>query len=454
MSLFTNPNADASRLQSHPTLTSHTPNTIATITAAKTTAARTTKKALTGVFAALLVASMSATSVSAATKGKAKAKPKLKVTAPKATTAPTTPPATVAATVAPTAAPTTAKPVGPSGSTVTAEGISAARCEANKKAGKITYLSGFDYAATASIVEMVVADAKGYFAKMCLDVDVKASFSTVNYALVADNKAQFASSGSYVELVRNTPKERPLVAVYELGKTAIETLMVRDDGKLKNITDLRNKTIGIKGDVPPSIQLMLSKAGLKRGTDYKEQNVDGFNPVAHFSLPIDALPGFKSNEPGQLSRNNPPIPVTTFDPTDYNINGSFGLVYTNTKFVKEHPTAAQDFVRAALKGYQDSAADIDEAVAICVKKINATGNRNFLSPVGEGFRWKVEAKIVADNTPAGTAIGLMNARRFSTQLDEYFDAGILKEKPAVADTFDDSLVKGVYGSDLKVIWPK
>ena len=408
-------------------------------------------KTIAGFFAVSLVAGLSAPLAFAATKStikpKAKAPAKAKTTQAKATVAPTT--------VTPTAAPTTvAKAARPTGNTVSAEGISAARCEANKKAGKITYLSGFDYAATASIVEMVVADAKGYFAKMCLDVDVKASFSTANYALVADNKAQFASAGSYVELVRNTPKERPLVAVYELGKTAVETLMLRDDGKLKNITDLRGKTIGIKGDLPPSIQLMLNKAGLKRGTDYREQNVDGFNPVAHFSLPIDALPGYKSNEPGQLSRNTPPVRITTFDPTEYNINGSFGLVYTNAKFVKEHPTAAQDFVRAALKGYQDAAADTDEAVAICVKKINATGNRNFLSPVGEGFRWKVESQIVADSTPVGTAIGLMNARRFSTQLDEYFEAGILKERPSVSDTFDESLAKGVYGSDRKVIWPK
>jgi ABC-type nitrate/sulfonate/bicarbonate transport system substrate-binding protein len=425
--------------------------TPATTASTRVNGTSTLTKTVVGFFAAALAIGVGAPAASAATKATTKPKAKAIKAKPKATVAPTTVASAVAATAAPT---TVAKPAGPSGSTVTAEGISPARCEANKKAGKITYLSGFDYAATASIVEMVVADAKGYFAKMCLDVDVKASFSTANYALVADNKAQFASAGSYVELVRNTPKERPLLAVYELGKTAVETLMVRDDGKLKNITDLRNKTIGIKGDLPPSLQLMLNKAGLKRGTDYKEQNVDGFNPVAHFSLPIDALPGYKSNEPGQLSRNTPPVKITTFDPTEYNINGSFGLVYTNAKFVKDHPTAAQDFVRAALKGYADAAADTDEAVAICVKKINATGNRNFLSPVGEGFRWKVEAKIVADSTPTGTAIGVMNARRFSTQLDEYFEAGILSAKPSVGDTFDESLAKGVYGSDLKVVWPK
>jgi ABC-type nitrate/sulfonate/bicarbonate transport system substrate-binding protein len=444
MNSLSNPHVDAPRQQPAKTR--------------KTIASKTTF----GLFAVGLVVAMNAPSAFAAKstntvkpKAKTTAKSSAKITKAKTTEAKATVAPSTVATVAPTAAPTTvAKAAGPAGNTVTAEGISVARCEANKQAGKITYLSGFDYAATASIVEMVVADAKGYFAKMCLDVDVKASFSTANYALVADNKAQFASAGSYVELVRNTPKERPLLAVYELGKTAVETLMVRDDGKLKDITDLRGKTIGIKGDLPPSIQLMLNKAGLKRGPDYKEQNVDGFNPVAHFSLPIDALPGYKSNEPGQLSRNTPPVKITTFDPTEYNVIGSFGLVYTNAKFMKEHPTAAQDFVRAALKGYQDAAADTDEAVAICVKKINATGNRNFLSPVGEGFRWKVESKIVADSTPPGIAIGVMNARRFSAQLDEYLEAGILKEKPPVTDTFDEAIAKGIYGADLKVIWPK
>ena len=63
-----------------------------------------------------------------------------------------------------TAAPSTAAPAPALTNAVTVDGITADRCAANKKAGKITYLSGFDYAATASIVEMIVADAKGYFA--------------------------------------------------------------------------------------------------------------------------------------------------------------------------------------------------------------------------------------------------------------------------------------------------
>src|SRR5262249_53291103 len=87
---------------------------------------------------------------------------------------------------------------------LSASGISPDRCAANKAAGKITYLSGFDFAASASIVEVVVAKQKGYFDKMCLDVDLKSSFSTANYPLVASGTAQFASAGSYSEVLEQS----------------------------------------------------------------------------------------------------------------------------------------------------------------------------------------------------------------------------------------------------------
>ena len=67
------------------------------------------------------------------------------------------------------------------------------RCEANKAAGTITYLSSFDFAAAASIVEVLVAEERGYFDELCLDVEIQPSFSTANYPLVAANDAQFSS---------------------------------------------------------------------------------------------------------------------------------------------------------------------------------------------------------------------------------------------------------------------
>ena len=48
------------------------------------------------------------------------------------------------------------------------------RCDANKAAGTITYLSGFDFAAAASIMEVMMAADRGYYDDLCLDVEAHA----------------------------------------------------------------------------------------------------------------------------------------------------------------------------------------------------------------------------------------------------------------------------------------
>src|SRR5206468_2675815 len=126
-----------------------------------------------------------------------------------------------------TSAPTAAGP-GLVGS-VSTTGISADRCAANKAAGKITYLSGFDFAATASVVEVVMAKEKGYFDAMCLDVDLKSSFSTANYPLVAAGQAQFASGGNYSEVLTQSKGGAKFSVVVDEGKSGIDALLVKPD---------------------------------------------------------------------------------------------------------------------------------------------------------------------------------------------------------------------------------
>ena len=360
-----------------------------------------------------------------------------------------------------TAAPTTAAPgttVVPSttvttvASGVTVDGISADRCAANKQAGKITYLSGFDFAASASIVEIIVAKSKGYFDKMCLDVDLKSSFSTANYALVGSNTAQFASAGSYAEVLSFTKDGAKFVTVAVDGKVGVDALLVRAEGTVKTPADLKGKTIGVKGALPPAEVALLNKYGLKQGKDYNEVSLDGFDPKQHWAQPIDALPVYKSNEPGQLDAAG--IKYVMFDPAKEGIPGTFGVLYTNAKFTSEHPTAVQDFVRAAMKGLADAIADPAAAVKLAFAKITEGGNKNYLSEAGESYRWGVEAKIVADNTPSGEGVGLVKAADLQKIVDAYTAAGVFTTKPAIEGTYDESITKGIYDAQAKVIWPK
>ena len=347
-----------------------------------------------------------------------------------------------------TGSPTTAPSVGE----VTAAGIPPARCAANKAAGRITYLSGFDFSASASIVEVIVAQQKGYFEKMCLDVDLKASFSTANYPLVAANEAQFASAGSYAEIADyDQANDAGLVVVAIDGKTAIDSLIVKE-GEGTALADLKGKTIGVKGKLPPSIKAMLAKAEMVEGNDYTTVGIEGFDPLVHIQLPgLAGFPGYKSNEPGTLERAG--ISFTLFDPSKNGIPGSFGVIYSNAGFLTEHPTAAQDFVRASMRGMEDAVADPTAAAQAAVDLINANGNKSFLSPEGEQFRWTTESGLVTQFTPKGQPVGLIDPADLQSQIDAYDAVGIFTEKPTIEGTYDSSLIAGVYGPDGKVVWP-
>ncbi len=332
------------------------------------------------------------------------------------------------------------------------EAFPAERCSANEAAGTITYLTGFDFAATASIVDVIVADANGYYDDLCLDVEITPSFSTANYPLIAENDAQFASGGSFSEVVAfaDANDAEFLVTAVE-GPTAIDSLIVKP-GVATELADLAGTTIGVKGKLPPSVAAMLATAGLTENEDYETVLIDGFDPLAHIAIEsIDGFPGYKSNEPGTLERNG--VEFDLFDPLDYDIPGSFGIIYTNAEFVAAHPTAAEDFMRATMRGLDDAIADPEGAATTALELINAGGNPNFLSPEGEVFRWTTDAALISDLTPAGAGFGVPDISALQNELDTYGEVGLFGDTTTPQATeFLSDIINGVYDG-ATVIWP-
>jgi hypothetical protein len=142
------------------------------------------------------------------------------------------------------------------------------RCAANEDAGTITFLTGFDYAAASSIVDVIVADAAGYYGDLCLDVEIRPGFSSGNYPQVASGTAQFASGGSFSEIVSfSAANDAQFVAATVEGRSAIDTLIVKS-GEATELSDLAGSTIGVKGKLPPSIDVMMRGEGLVEGDDF------------------------------------------------------------------------------------------------------------------------------------------------------------------------------------------
>ena len=323
------------------------------------------------------------------------------------------------------------------------------RCEANRAAGPLTFMTGFDLAAAAGIIEVVVAEDKGYFDDMCLDVTIQPGFAPGNSAALAAGTVQLGVTATFGELVTtNIRGDADLMGFAQLGHTAISQLLIDPASGVSDLSDLAGMTMGIKGDIPIAIQAMIAKAGLQRGT-FDELLLEGFNPVEHFALGIEALPVYRSNEPRWLDLAG--IDYITFDPLEYEVPASFAIYMTTRSFYEEHPTVVEDFVRAGLRGYYFAADNPEEAINLAFERIEAAGNQMFLAREHELYRWTTDQKIIEDVTPDGLVIGQMNVARLGEEIENLVDLGVYEQKPDWLAMLDATVVPKLYeGNEL--IW--
>ena len=326
----------------------------------------------------------------------------------------------------------------------------AERCQANRDAGKITFVTGFDFAAAAGIIDAIVADAQGYFEELCIDFEIQPGFAPSNGALVIEGQAQFGASGSFAELVaNNVAGEGDLVALIHWGRTAIEAIVLPEGSAVEDFAGLCGSLIGIKGDLPYSLQASVALSGIERGC-FEEILLDGFDPIAHLDLGIDALPVYKSNEPNTLTSNG--VPFTMLDPLDFGVPSSFGVTFTTQSMIDDNPGLVADVVRALIRGQAFAAANPDVAVENAFELIDAAGNPLYFAMEAERYRWGVESGLIADLAPAGVGLGTPDLDLFGAEIDALVQAGVFESTPDWQSMVNTDVAAGVYDGTT-LIWP-
>lgn len=326
----------------------------------------------------------------------------------------------------------------------------AERCQTNTDAGTITFVTGFDFAAAAGIAEVIVADAEGYFEELCLDVEIQPGFAPSNGALIIEGQGQFGMAGSFSELVNNNiAGDGDLVAVLHWGRTAIEAMVVPESNPATSFDELCGGLIGIKGDLPYSLQAAVALAGAERSC-FDETLLEGFDPVAHLDLGIDALPVYKSNEVNTLDAAG--VNYTLLDPLDFDVPSSFGIPFTTQSFIDENPTVVEDVVRALIKGYETASADPDGTVASAFVHIDAAGNPLFLAQEAERFRWGVESGLIADLAPAGVGVGIPDTALLGAEIEAMVSAGVFGALPDWESMVNAAIAAGLYDGTT-LAWP-
>ncbi|MCE7003586.1 ABC transporter substrate-binding protein [Kibdelosporangium philippinense] len=327
----------------------------------------------------------------------------------------------------------------------TGTAISAARCAQNKAAGKITFLTGYYYQASASILEYVAAKKLGYFDALCLDVGIQPGTGDTghNTQLLASGQAT-VSPVSEQDVIQARDNGVNVEGISAYSNAGLEILMTMPD--VTALNQLNGTTLGHRGALPIGVQVMLVDAG----ADLKsiKQVTVGYDSSVLTRGQVKSLTGFVSNEPNLLKAAG--TPVTAWRPYDYHVPGSLGGMAVNPAFAAKNPTAVQDFLRAGLHAYEYCSAKSEECVGYA-SDLSAGG----YDKAHNLKIWQTETALVQETKPAATPLGTIDLNNVAALADLLARYSVLKN-PATAEQaktyFDNSFVSAIYDSG-KLVWP-
>ena len=329
----------------------------------------------------------------------------------------------------------------------TGSAISAERCAENEAAGPITFLTGYNYQASASILEVIAADELGYFDDLCLDVTIQPGTGDTGLSnqLLAAGQVQFAAV-SQQDVITAQDNGVDVKGISSYSDAGLEILMT--ETSVKDLKELDGTILGQKGNLPVTVEAMLAEAGADVASI--QQVTVGYDPSVLPRGQVNSLTGFISNEPALLEAAGDE--VTVWRPYDYDVPGSLGALAVNPAFADENPTAVEDFLRGSFHAFEycadeaNSAECVDFAATLAGDTYDAAHNAQV---------WATEVGVIDETKTAGTALGtidLANVDAIAELLNEY---DILSAPLDTADAesyFDPSFVEAISDGD-QIVWP-
>ena len=323
--------------------------------------------------------------------------------------------------------------------------ISAERCAKNKAAGKVTYLTGYQYQASASILEVIAAEKLGYFNDLCIDIEIQPGTgdTSSNAQLVAADKVQFTAV-SQQDLLLAADNGINMVGISSYSNAGLEVLMTMPE--VTDLKQLNGTTLGQKGALPASITAMLDKAGAD--VNSMKQVTVGYDPGVLPRGQVRSLTGFISNEPNLLATSGDKVKV--WRPFDYNVPGSLGAMAVNPGFAADNPTAVEDFLRASLHAFDycsDNAAE-------CVGYAAELGGVGYDADHNASI-WKTEVDVIHETKADNVNLGMIdadNVEKLNQMLAQYGLVQSPLSTEQAASRFNGTYVASLY-QDGKLIWP-
>lgn len=317
-------------------------------------------------------------------------------------------------------------------------------CDRNA-AEKITYISGYGYSASASQIDVFMAQELGYFDELCLNVEINAAGGN-GQQLVSSGKAQFSSLGSAEDVLMAAANSQNLTAIATYGTTSPFCLFANKE--ITDLKDLEGKQLGYFINLTPVAAAMIDAAG----ADINKINLvkmTNYDPTVVLRSQPDAIVGYASNQCETLRSMGEEF--TEFTPADFDLSGTYNVMETNTEFLEKNPEVVADFMRADLKALQYCLDNEDDCVERLAKLAQEGGQGDAFPKEQLARTWKVESQWVRDSE-AGVP-GVQTVEQWQAAADMVKEFGSVTEIPPVTDIMDPDLVTALYTADGELIWP-
>jgi len=233
---------------------------------------------------------------------------------------------------------------------------------------------------------------KGLYKDAGIDLDIRSGNGSGSaHRLVANGDSTF-SYGSCGSMIKLASEGAPLISVGVIDAMGTEAILVRPDAGVKDIKDLKGKTLltTANAGVNTFFPIVLANAGLTEA-DVKIVNVpDGALVSSYLQKAGDAVGmlGGLDDKPAEIKANGGETPIA-FPYSDYGVDQVGYCIVTTKDLVKNNPDLVKRFVQATMKAYQETEKNPDAAVAAMADIVGGTMNED---------AGKAQARAVLDVT--------------------------------------------------------
>jgi len=284
------------------------------------------------------------------------------------------------------------------------------------------------------VAPFLVALDKGYYQAEGLNVTIDpgtGSLDSINRVATRAYDMSIADINSLVRY-RDNPANTPLKAVMMVYDSPPFATLTLKKNNIRTPKDLEGKVLGAPAADGAWAQFpILAKLNNIDPAKVRVENV-GF-PVREALLAqgrVDAVTAFGSNALGVVAQGVPESEVVVMMMRRYGLDLYGSAILANPDFIKAQPKAVAGFVRALIKGFQDTFRDPDVAIESVMKR-NPVAKRDI-----ELARLKkvIEQSYLTDEVRAN-GFGAVDMRRLESAIDQVGIAYKFSHKPSAADIF-------------------